>query len=134
MTADDLLPKFRVLFPEFTSAPDIEVKVYLNLAIATFSKCEDATLYLAAHNLTMANSAGIGNASTVATTGNNQDSLPLTAMGVDGKSAKFGSIGKDKDAQYSTTTYGLFFLQLKKACASYVFAMRNAGNSFFNYW
>jgi hypothetical protein len=134
MTADDLLPKFRVLFPEFTSEPDIKVKVYLNLAITTFSKCEDATLYLAAHNLTMANSAGIGNLSTVPTTGNNQDSLPLKAMGVDGKNARFGSIGKNKDAQYSTTTYGLFFLQLRKACASYIFAMSNAGNNSFNYW
>ncbi len=132
MTANDLLPKFRELFPEFSAEPDAKVLIYLELALGTFAKCTNATVYLAAHNLVMGNSAGIG--STGETVGNNQASLPLQSMGVDGKSASFMKITKDKDAQYSTTTYGLFFLQLKKACANYVLSLGNSGNSDFNYY
>lgn len=131
MAASDLLPEFRALFPEFATEPDAKVLIYLGLALSTFAKCTNATLYLAAHNLVMANSAGIG--STGGTIGSNQDSLPLKSMQVDGKSASFMEVTKDKDAQYSTTTYGLFFLQLKKACSSYIFSIGNSGNSNFNY-
>jgi len=132
MAASDLLPEFRVLFPEFATEPDAKVLIYLGLALSTFAKCTNATLYLAAHNLVMANSAGIG--STGGTIGNNQDSLPLKSMQVDGKSASFMEVTRDKDSQYSTTTYGLFFLQLKKACSSYIFSIGNSGNSNFNYY
>ena len=132
MTASDLLPEFRVLFPEFNSEPEAKVTIYLDLAIATFAKCKNATLYLAAHNLIMANSAGIGSSGD--SVGNNQNALPLQSMQVDGKSASFMKVAKDKDAQYTTSTYGLLFLQLRKACASYVFSIGNTGNNQFNYY
>ena len=132
LTVDELLPFFRDLFPEFANESDVRVKTHLKLAILTFNKCQNATLYLCAHNLAMSNSAGIGLSGTVATMGNNQASLPLSSMKVDGKSARFMSVAKKADTQYTTTTYGLFFLQLKKSCLPYVFSAGSAGSNKFD--
>jgi hypothetical protein len=134
MTPTDLLPEFRALFPEFNAESDAKVETYLNIALITFNKCHQAVLYLAAHNLVMANSAGIGNSSTVPSTGNNQSSLALKSASVDGKSASFAMSTKGKDAQFTTTSYGLLFLQLKKACGYYALSVGVSGGNTFNYW
>ena len=124
MTPTTLLPKFRELFPEFATTSDTIVLNYLEIAILTFNKCEKATLYLTAHNLIM----GL---STSQSLGNNQDALPLSKMQVNGKSAEFMQIAASKDAQYGTTNYGLFFIQLKKACARYVFGASTGSNLYY---
>lgn len=128
VTAADLLPDFRTLFPEFDNDSDARVTIYLNLAISIFCKCTNATLYLAAHLLSVADSVGMSQSgSTLQLPNENLDILPLTEADVGQKTAKFANIASMKDMVYTTTTYGVIYLQLKKACLGYVFAAGVSG-------
>ena len=131
---DQLLPEFREVFPEFKETPDAKVKRYLALARQIFCKCEDGTLYLAAHLLVMANSSGMGEAGSVQTLGANQMAQgKIQSAKIDSKAVTFDTSTKTTNAQdavYTTTNYGLMYLQLRDACAAYVLAMGNAGNQY----
>ena len=128
-TAEEMLPIFKTTFPEFNGTSDDRVLVFLNLARTIFYKCQDATLYLAAHLLVLANSNGIGDESaTDQQIGGNQASLPLSMAKVGNKQAMFAQFTKNSnDTQYVTTNYGVIFLQLKNACLQYKFAAGVAG-------
>jgi len=127
-TAADLLPDFRSTFPEFDSDDDARVLMYIDLALCIFCKCEKATLYLAAHLLSMADCSNMSESgATPQCPGENQNTLPLTSAKVGPKQATFGKMSSQQDMVYTTTTYGIMYLQLKKACLSYVFAAGVAG-------
>jgi len=128
ITAEDLLPTFRATFPEFDSDNDSRVTIYLNLAISIFCKCENAIIYLAAHLLSMADCSGMNTSgATSLCPGENQNVLPLSSAKVGQKQANFMKIASTNDSIYTTTNYGIIYLQLKKACLGYVFAAGVSG-------
>ena len=128
LTAADLLPEFRLTFPEFDGDDDARVTQYLDLALCIFCKCEKAVLYLAAHLLSMSDCSGMSESgSIVPCPGENQNNLPLQSAKVGQKQATFAQIASMKDMVYTTTNYGIIYLQLKKACLSYIFSAGVAG-------
>lgn len=124
----EMLPLFRERFPEFIGEEDKRITTYLSLARTIFCKCGEATLYLAAHLLVMANSNGMGKAGNTQELGTNQDAQALESIKVDSKTVSFSKMTAPQDAVYTTTNYGMIFLQLKKACSKFALAMGTAGN------
>ena len=61
---NELLEKFRELFPEFDSLSDSLVEMYLELAGSIFGACQTAQLYLTAHLIALDKANGIGQAGT----------------------------------------------------------------------
>jgi hypothetical protein len=59
--------------------------------------------------------------------GENQNVLPLSSAKVGQKQANFMKIASTNDSIYTTTNYGIIYLQLKKACLGYVFAAGVSG-------
>ena len=129
-TAAEMLPIFRVDFPEFVSTSDDRVTFFLNLSRNIFYKCQDATLFLTAHLLTLADSSGIGE--TISSIGSNQSALPVNMAKVGNKQVKFNETYVGKDSQYTTTNYGLIYLQLRDACLSYKLTLGVSGGN--NYY
>ena len=114
-TPQEMLPIFREYFPEFSHVSDDKVLLYLRLASQIFCLCQDATLYLAAHLLSTAQYAGIGGF-----TGGSGTSLPYQQTKVGSKQVQYFQSAKNSDdLQYTTTQYGMMYLQLRRACQDY---------------
>ncbi len=122
-TAAELLPAFRVRFPEFDSETDERVTAFIDDALCIFALCEKATLYLAAHLLTLSNGTGVG--------------VPGSSVPIDGgagetTSESVGSLSvsvstqssNPEDVFYTSTAYGRQYLALKNACPAYRFSAR----------
>lgn len=123
------IDQFRALFPEFEKIAAARVRTYIELATAIFNKGNKATLYLAAHLLVLAEDYKMGDANGQPHAGETQNLLALASARIDSKSVSFIAMCKNAtDNFYTTTLYGLIFLQLRRACANYVFALGVAGN------
>lgn len=115
MTAD--LTTFRTRFPEFAQTADSIVELALSDAKLLHARCPTATLFLAAHLLTL-----------------DQDE---TATGVDGGNGEASNMSDGsesisfvtqaetgQEAFYTTTKYGRRFLALEKRCIGKRFSVR----------
>ncbi len=122
---DQLLPEFRTRFPEFDSVSDALVLLQLGDALSVFNCNDKATLFLAAHYLTLDTSSGVG----VAGPGGGVDEgLGVVASETVGKvstSYKNASDINAKDAAYETTPYGRRFIQFRNSSPGYRISMRS---------
>ena len=121
MTIDELLPLFRTRFPEFITQLDARLEMYLGDAIQIHSLCETATLYLAAHLLSLDIESGAGSTGASSDGGDGE----ITSESAGGVSASFNSqADKGKDVFYMSTAYGRRYIALRNACPGYRFSVR----------
>ena len=120
----DLLPQFRVLFPEFAAIPDAQVEEYLGVAIAMFIKCTNVTLWLAAFLLNEDISASVD------PSGGGTISGQILRMKVDSKEVQASKVSTDNpsDEQYMINRYGRMYLRLRAACLGFVLSGGIYGN------
>lgn len=122
---DELLIKFRALFPEFQNVSDVVVLLYIEMAGKIFCACTTAQLYLAAHLLTLDDANGVGQ---------NGGSVGGSLDGGNGEvtNERVGELevttkamaDKGADTYYTTTPYGRRYIVLRNACPAYVFSAR----------
>ena len=118
-TAADLLPSFRVRFPEFSGETDDRVILYLADALQIFSTCQPATLYLAAHLLALDTDYGPGGQGVDGGMGE------IQSESIGPKSVSYKTqAAKESDTFYTTTPYGRRFLMEREACVARKFHVR----------
>ena len=121
----ELLPEFRIRFPEFDDpvATDAAVLIYLGDACAIFSCGRRATLYLAAHLLQVDLTSGAGS------TGGGEDGgngvVSSETVGKVSTSYKNTSDSNSKDVFYETTPYGRKYIQFRNASPGYRVSVRS---------
>ena len=121
MTVDVLLPLFRIRFPEFITQIDARLEMYLADALLIHALCETATLYLAAHLLTVDMDSGASSTGASVDGGDGE----VTSESAGGVSASFKSqADKGKDVFYMSTSYGRRYVALRNACPGYKFSVR----------
>ena len=123
---EELLPEFRVRFPEFDGESDAKVLLYLGDACAIFSCCTKATIYLAAHLLSLDLVSGTGEAGEGGGVDGGNGVVASESVGSVSTSYKNGSDANAKDVFYETTPYGRKYIQFRNACAGYRVSMRSA--------
>lgn len=124
MTAAELLPVFRDQFPEYNAKADDEILKYLNNALIIHALCELATVYLAAHLITIDADSGIGGSGGgVDSGGAAREVLSESAKNI---STSFKSMAKDgtDDSFYTSTPYGRMYVVLRNACPGRRFSVR----------
>ena len=110
------LETFRTIAPEFKEMKDDEIAKWIKLAEPFVSKkkfgklYEQAVAYLAAHKLKM---GGFGDTSN----GTVGDSLRFSSVSEGGSSVSFATPTSlmDNDAEYTLTTYGVAFLNIRRS-------------------
>lgn len=125
MTAEQLLPEFRELFPEFSVKPDDEVLRYLNNALRIHALCGMATVYLAAHLCTLDANSGVGGSGGNVDGGGSRETVSETAKSISASFAKLSKDGTD-DAFYTSTPYGRMYIVLRNNCPGRKFSIRVA--------
>lgn len=125
MTAEQLLPVFRDQFPEFSAKIDETVLLYLNNAMLIHAICGMATVYLAAHLLTIDLESGVGGSGGSIDGGGSRETASETAKSV---SASFKSMAQDgtDDSFYTSTPYGRMYIVLRNNCPGRKFSVRVA--------
>lgn len=119
-TAADLLPDFRIRFQEFVSETNERVTLYLIDALTIFSGCKTATLYLAAHLLTLDNDAGVGGSGASVDGGGGE----TTSETVGAESVSLMSQAeRGSETFYTTTAYGRRYLALRNTCPARGFSV-----------
>ena len=117
MSLDPTLVNFRILFPEFDSADDARVELFLQCAIDVMSTdaCYGmATMYRAAHELSLNTQQSSGS-------DNVQGAGALTSASADGLSVGFANPEWAFDANgsyWSKTPYGQKYMQLIQECSN----------------
>lgn len=113
MTIEQLRKKFREVFPEFNNIDDYRIDYYLRYSLIIFDKNIDGVLFLTAHNLSIMQSTNINN--NEHEHGNSSTTLrAISSMSVEDKKIVYEkNYKKDEDSSYSTTPYGVMFLQIK---------------------
>ena len=122
-TVAELLPDFRTEFPEYVSQSDAVVEKHLNNALLIHAICGGATIYLAAHLLTLSINDNVG------TTGGSVDGggieREVTAeRGRDINATYKSGTDRDSDSVYISTPYGRMYLRLRDACPGRKFSVR----------
>lgn len=121
MTAEELLSLFREYFPEFDSEPDGKVLRYLNLALSIHAICQDATIYLAAHFITLDNASGVGGSGGSVDGGLGEK----TSERAKNVAATYKAQAmNDGDSFYTTTPYGRMYIAQRDACPGRRFSVR----------
>jgi len=125
MTAEQLLPVFREQFHEFNSKDDSNILIYLNNALLIHAICGMATVYLAAHILTIDIESGVGGSGGSVDGGGMRETASETAKSV---SASFKSMAQDgtDDSFYTSTPYGRMYIVLRNSCPGKKFSVRVA--------
>ena len=125
MTTAELLPIFREQFPEYNSKSDDEILLYLNNALIIHALCEMATVYLAAHLITIDSESGVGGSGGSVDGGGVRETSSETAKSV---SASFKGMAKDgsNDSFYTNTPYGRMYITLRNNCPGKRFSVRVA--------
>lgn len=126
---DTILPKFDTKFPEFdlseinksfekdnvSLAADALIQLKkdaIALALTIYDVNELGTLYLAAHFFATKHAAMVHKVTSETHT---NSEMALTSMSVGAKSASFATmVDNNEDNVYTTTNYGLNFLQIKR--------------------
>ena len=124
MLAAELLPAYRIEFPEHSAKSDDYITARLTKALAIHATCEAATLYLAAHFVVIDTDANLG----VSEGGAPIDSGGLReVLSEGGKSinTSFAQIStKSGDSPYTSTLYGRYYLQFRDNCTGRRFSVR----------
>ena len=110
-TPATLLPKFRASFSELANKENADVLQALKLALQIHAVREDATLYLAAHLLAMAQDQKVNAAGTISTGGGFITSMEQMA----GQMVQYQNPDITmRSAVLGTSSYGKMFLVLEK--------------------
>lgn len=122
---DQLIAKFRELFPEFNNISDAVLEIYFDIASNIFNKCGIALQYLVAHLIAtdIANGmgpAGAGNGATIDGGSGEVSSEKVGELQVTLKTMA----DRGYDTFFSTTQYGRYYLALRNTCPSYVYSPR----------
>lgn len=127
-TPTEMLPDWRVVFPEFTDESDARCEYFLGLASDVFSACENATFYLAAHYLTEANNYAMNQAGGGAPVHGGTTVYQRARVGeLDAFFRDLVGQGNESDQSFVTTQYGIRFLDLRKRCPGWVLAIGVTG-------
>ena len=111
-TVDALLPLFRQEFQELTDKPNDDVRQALKLALQIHAVRQDATLYLAAHLLAMAQQQKVNAAGNISVDGGG---FIKVSESMAGQMIAFENPGAtERSALLGTTSYGRTFLLLEK--------------------
>jgi len=124
MLVSELLPIFREQFSEFDAKPDADVLVILANAIIVHCICPLATVYLAAHIVTVDTDSGVGGSGgAVDGGGSAREVSSETAKSI---STSFESMSKSDsgDSFYTATPYGRMYVILRDACPGRRFSVR----------
>lgn len=122
MTAAELLPKFRVQFPEFNCKSDDSALQAITSALVIHAICELATIYLAAHICTVDDDSGVGGKGGSVDAGGVREK---TSDAADKISASFVSLAsKEGDAFYTNTPYGRMYITIRDSCSGRRFSVR----------
>jgi hypothetical protein len=124
MTAAELLPIFREQFPEFDTKSDDVILLLLENALFVHCICPMATVYLAAHVVTVDTDSGVGGSGgAVDGGGSAREVSSETAKSI---STSFESMSKSDsgDSFYTATPYGRMYIILRDSCPGRRFSVR----------
>ena len=111
-TVDTYLPLFRQEFQELAEKPDADVGKALKLALQIHAVRQDATLYLAAHLLAMAQLQEVNKAGNIPIDGGG---FIKVSESMAGQTIAFQNPdATERSALLGTTSYGRTFLLLEK--------------------
>lgn len=121
------LDLFREQFPEFSGVPDADIGKYIVLAEGIHTACPMATVYLAAHLLTVLTADNVGVAGSgganVDGGGSAREVMSETANKVSTTFAGM-STGKAGDSYFTSTAYGRMYIVLRDSCVAGKFSVR----------
>jgi len=121
---DNLLPLFRLRFPEFGDSVDATVTIFLEEALTIFCKTENGVLYLSAHLLSSALTLNTNTTASPTTTSNINCGVASASLSSGSKSQSFKDIvRRPQDNTYITTLYGIKYLQFRDASQGYAASM-----------
>ena len=124
MTPAELLPTYRTEFPEHSGKSDDYILSRLSMAINIHSICEAATLYLAAHYVTIDTAASLGETDGGAPVDSGGLREVLSESGKSISSSYSEISTKPGDSPFTSTLYGRYYLQFRDNCSGRRFSVR----------
>ncbi len=124
MTAAELLSPYRDEFPEHADKSDDYILSRLTKALNIHAICEGASIYLAAHFVTIDSKATLGEYGGGAPVDSGGLREVLSEGGKSINTSYKGISSKDGDSPYTASLYGRTYIQLRNSCGGRRFSVR----------